>query len=323
MCTAIAFNKNGSFFGRNLDLEYNIGEKITFMPRNFPLVLRNGNTFEHHFAVIGTAHIAGGYPLFYDGINEHGVFCAALNFPKSAVYFSEKTGMENLAPFEIIPFVLSSCSNLGEAKELLKNVNILSTDFSDVLKSTPLHWFFGDKTGSITVESVETGLKIYENPVGVLTNEPPFEYQKLRLSEFCGLSPEEAENKFSENLILKPFSRGSGALGLPGDSSSCSRFVKSAFGKENAVSESPEESVSQVFHILESVSMIKGCVRLGDGKLEKTVYSSCADGENGIYYYKTYGNSRISGVDMKKEDFEGTELVSYPFKNEQDIFMQN
>ena len=135
MCTAIAFNKNGSFFGRNLDLEYNIGEKITFMPRNFPLVLRNGNTFEHHFAVIGTAHIAGGYPLFYDGINEHGVFCAALNFPKSAVYFPEKEGMENLEAFEIIPFVLSSCSNLGEAKELLKNVNILSTDFSDVLKA--------------------------------------------------------------------------------------------------------------------------------------------------------------------------------------------
>lgn len=323
MCTAVSFNKNGSFFGRNLDLEYSIGEKITVMPRNFPLEFQRKPTLEHHFAAIGAAHIAGGYPLFYDGINEHGVFAAALNFPKSAVYFSGKPGMENVASFEIIPLVLSSCSSLTEIKKILENVNVLSTDFSKILKSTPLHWFFGDKTGSITVESVETGLKIYENPVGVLTNEPPFEFQKLRLSELCGISAEESENRFSENLILKPFSRGSGALGLPGDFSSCSRFVKAAFGKENAVSETAEESVSQVFHILESVSMIKGCVRLTDGKLEKTVYSACADGENGVYYYKTYGNSRISAVSMKKENLDAAELVSYPFKTGQDIFLQN
>ncbi len=323
MCTAISFCKNGSFFGRNLDLEYNIGEKITFMPRNFLLKFKNGESFEHHFSAIGTAHIAGGYPLFYDGINEHGLFAAALNFPESAVYSSEKPGMKNIAAFEIIPFVLSLCSNLREAKNLLEKVNVLSTDFSKILKSTPLHWFFADKTGSITVEPLKEGLKIHENPIGVLTNEPPFEYHKLRLSEYMGLSPAEAENRFLKNLDLKPFSRGSGALGLPGDLSSCSRFIRAAFGKENAVSESPEESISQVFHILKSVSMIKGCVRLPEGKLEKTVYSACADGEKGIYYYKTYGNSRISAVDMKKENPEGTELVLYPFRTEQDILCWN
>ena len=323
MCTAISFCKNGSFFGRNLDLEYNIGEKITFMPRNFPLAFGNGKTFEHHFAVVGTAHAAGGYPLFYDGINEHGLFAAALNFPESAAYFPEKAGMENIASFELIPFVLSSCSNLCEVKKLIGNVNITSTDFSKILKSTPLHWFFADKTGSVAVESLENGIKIYENPAGVLTNEPPFEYHKLRLSEYTGLSAEETENRFSKNLDLKSFSRGSGAHGLPGDSSSCSRFIKAAFGKENAVSENPEESISQVFHILESVSMIKGCVRLPGGNLEKTVYSACADGEKGIYYYRTYGNSRISAVDMRKENLDGAELAAYPFKTGQDILFQN
>lgn len=323
MCTAIAFNKNGSFFGRNLDLEYEIGEKITFVPRNFPLGFKIGKVFEHHFAMLGTAHIAGGYPLFYDGINEHGLFAAALNFPESAVYFPEKEGMENVAAFEMIPFVLSLCSNIAEAKTLLKRVNVSSTDFSKVLKSTPLHWFFADKTGAITVEPLENGLEMYENPFGVLTNEPPFGYHKLRLSEFLGLSPKEPENRFSENLDLEPFSKGTGAFGLPGDSSSCSRFIKAAFGKENAISESHEESLSQVFHILESVSMIKGCVRLADGKFEKTVYSACADGENGIYYCKVFGNSRIFAVDMKKEDLEGTKIVPYPFKTEQDILFQN
>ncbi len=323
MCTAISYLKSGSFFGRNLDLEYNIGEKITFMPRNFPIEFKNGEISEHHFAVVGTAHTAGGYPLFYDGINEHGLFAAALNFPESAVYFAEKPGMENVASFEFIPWVLSRCSNLEEAKKLLGRVNILSTDFSKILKATPLHWFLADKTGAIAVEPLENGIKIYENKIGVLTNEPPFEYHKLRLTEFIGLSSEEAENRFSENLGLKQFSRGSGARGLPGDSSSCSRFVKAAFVKENSVSENPEESISQVFHILESVSMIKGCVRLADGKLEKTVYSACADGEKGIYYYKTYGNSRISAVDMKKEDLDGTELAAYPFRTEQDILFQN
>ncbi len=323
MCTAICFGASKNFFGRNLDLEYSFGENVTFLPRNFPLRFQKIPEIRRHFSIIGTAHISGGYPLFYDGINEHGLFAAALNFPESAVYNDEKTGAKNLASFEIIPWVLALCSNLKEAKAALENTNILSTDFSRELPATPLHWFFADKTGAITVEPLENGLKIYENPAGVLTNEPPFEFHEQNLRGYLGISPKEPENRFAEKLSLSPYSRGMGAVGLPGDFSSASRFIKAVFGNQNAASESREESVSAVFHILDSVAMIKGCLRLPEEKLEKTIYSSCADGENGVYYYKTYENSRISAVDMNREDLESDLLVFYPMMTKQDILRVN
>lgn len=291
MCTAIRFSSFGSFFGRNLDIEKSPEESVVFVPRNFPLRFVKIPEMRRHFSIAGTAYVAGGYPLFYDGINEEGVFCAALNFPESAFYSDEKPGMKNLASFEVIPWILASCSNLGEVKKVLENTNILNVDFSSGIKKTPLHWFFADKTGSIAAEPVENGLKIYNDPFGVLSNEPPFEIMK------------EIAEKEKE---------------IPGDFSSKSRFIKAAFGIKNAFSENRADSLSAAFHILDSVSVTKGCAE-GKEKEFRTEYTSCADGEKGVYYYKTYGNNRISAFDMKKENPESDLLISCPMFTEQDI----
>ena len=113
-------------------------------------------------------------------------------------------------------------------------------------------------------------------------------------------------------------------MGLPGDASSMSRFVRATFVKLNSVSGNSEaESVSQFFHILKSVEMQKGCVQLGEGLNEITVYSSCCNTDRGIYYYTTYDNSQICGVDMNKEDLDGTELIAYPLISGQKIIYQN
>lgn len=323
MCTAISLSSGKSFFGRNLDLEYSLGENIVVLPRNFPLRFLKIPELRRHFSIIGTAIFSKDYPLFYDGMNEHGLFGAALNFPENAAYFSEKPGAENVASFEVIPWILASCSNIAEAKAAFEHANILSTDFSKELSATPLHWFFADKTGSIAVEQTKKGLSVYKNPFGVLTNNPPFPFHSENIRGYLNLSPFEPENRFSKKLSLSPYSRGIGAVGLPGDFSSASRFIKAAFAKENSISKSLEEDVSAVFHILDSVAQIKGCVRFPEEKLEKTVYSICADGENGIYYYKTYENSRICAVDMQKENLENDLLVFYPMRTKQDIFRVN
>ena len=323
MCTAICFKQGGVFFGRNLDLEGTSEERIAVVPRNFPLRFLKVPELRRHFAIIGTVRISEGCPLFNDAMNERGLFGAALNFPESAVYNEEKPGFENIASFELISWVLASCSNLEEVKKKLEHANILSTDFSKNLKKTPLHWFFADKTGAISVEPLEKGLVVSENSTKVLTNEPPFEYHEQNLRGYLGISAEETENCFSKKLELLPYSRGMGAIGLPGDFSSASRFIKAVFAAENAVCESEEDCIAGFFHILDSVSMVKGCVRLPEGKLERTVYSSCADGKNGIYYYKTYENNRISAVDMKKENLESDLLISYPMFAKQDILWLN
>ncbi len=130
----------------------------------------------------------------------------------------------------------------------MENLNLTDTPFSDNLPLAQLHWIIADRDACITVESVQDGLKIYDNPVGVLTNNPPFNYQMFNLNNYMHLAPENHGNTFSKQLELDQYSRGMGAMGLPGDLSSQSRFVRVAFVKMNSLSgDSEAESVSQFF----------------------------------------------------------------------------
>lgn len=322
MCTAVFYNSSGAFFGRNLDLEYSGRESVVIVPEKFSLRFRNFPEPEKRFSVIGTAVAEEGFPLFYDGMNEHGLCGACLNFPGEAKYFPEKKGEKNIASYEVLPLVLRTCSNLSEAKSLLEHANILDTDFSRSFPATPLHWIFADKTGSFAAEPLENGLEITENPVGVLTNSPSFDFHIKSLENHLNLTPFEPENRFSKKLFLSPFSRGTGAFGLPGDSSSSSRFIKAAFMNLNSLS-GETDGITQLFHILGSVEQIRGTVRLSGGELEKTVYTACMDIEKRIYYYRTYENSRITGIRFFGEKFPGDGIISYPMRKKQDFLFEN
>lgn len=324
MCTAAVYKTKDCYFGRNLDFEFSYEETVTVTPRNYPFHFRKKGSLEHHYAMIGMAFVQDGYPLYYDATNEKGLSMAGLLFAGNADYKEEEAGKDNISPFEFIPWILGQCANISEVKELLKRIHLTAINFSEKLPLSPLHWLIADRESSITVEAVKEGLKIYDNPVGVLTNNPPFEMQMFYLNNFMGLSTETLTNQFAKELNLTTYSRGMGAMGLPGDLSSASRFVKAAFTKMNSRSgDSESESISQFFHILGSVEQQRGCVHMGEGKYEITIYSSCCNVDKGIYYYKTYENSQITGVDMYKENLEGTETVSYPLITGQQIKMQN
>ena len=325
MCTAATYQTKDFYFGRTLDYEFSYGDEITVTPRNYPFTFRDsGEMLDNHYALIGMAHVAGGYPLYYDAINEKGLGMAGLNFVGNAVYREKAEDKSNVAQFEFIPWVLAKCADLEEAKKLLSNVNITNTQFSRQLPTAQLHWIIADKSGCIVVESVEEGVKIYDNPVGVLTNNPPFPEQMFRLNDFMHLSPKSPENRFSKDLRLRTYSRGMGAMGLPGDLSSQSRFVKVAFTKMNAVSGDGEsESISQFFHILGSVDQQRGCCDVGDKEYEITLYTSCCNASKGIYYYTTYENHQISAVDMNRENLDASSLVRYPPITGEQIKYQN
>ena len=324
MCTAITYSTNNNYFGRNLDLEYSYKETVTITPRNYEFKFRKVGDLNNHYAMIGMAYVANNFPLYYDAINEKGLGMAGLNFPENADYKELVDGKINIAPFEFIPYVLSQCANIKEVKELLQNVNIAKINFSDELPVSPLHWIISNKEESITIESVKDGLKIYDNPVGVLTNNPTFDIQMFNLNNYISLSTEPPVNNFSKKLNLEKYSRGMGAMGLPGDLSSASRFVKATFTKMNSKSGASEsESISQFFHILGSVYQQRGLVHMGEGKYEITIYSSCCNMDKGIYYYTTYENSQITGIDMHKENLESSELINYELIKGQQIFMQN
>lgn len=324
MCTAISFLSHDHYFGRNLDLEYGYREQVTIVPRNFPLPFRTQPTLERHYAIIGMAHVAEGYPLYYDAINETGLGMAGLNFPGFAHYNRPCEGTDNISSFEFIPWILGRCATLKEARDLLANINLADIPFSDQFPLAPLHWIIADSSGAITVESTQEGLSVYENPVGILTNNPPFPYHMTNLAQYMALSPGVPENRFAPGVELYPFSRGMGAIGLPGDLSSPSRFVRAAFTKENSCCGSTEEEqVRQFFHILGAVSMVRGSLRLEGEKLELTRYTCCCNTRRGIYYYTTYENSRITAVDLHKEDLDGSCLIAYPLLNEDRFLLQN
>lgn len=324
MCTAVTYCTKDHYFGRTLDYEVSYGESVVIIPRNFPFVFRHTAPMEHHYAIIGMATVAGDYPLYYEATNEKGLSMAGLNFPGNADYKPLAAGKENVATFELIPWLLGQCATVAEAKVHLAEINLANTPFSEMFPVSPLHWILADRNEAITIESVKSGLQIYENPVGILTNNPPFDYQMTNLSNYLHLSTEQPENHFAPELGLAPYSRGMGMLGMPGDLSSASRFVRAAFTKLHSISGDTEsESISQFFHILGAVAQQRGCVHMGDGKYEITIYTSCCNTDRGIYYYTTYENSQITGVDMHRENLEGEKLIAYPLVTGQQIRMQN
>lgn len=324
MCTAITYQTKDHYFGRNLDLEYSYKESVTITPRNFPLHFRLADSLKTHYAMIGMAYVKDNYPLYYDATNEKGLSMAGLNFPDNAHYPEIEKSKENISPFELIPFLLGQCTCVGEVQKLLTRINVAHIPYSNELPLSPLHWLIADKEASITLEITKEGLFVYTNPIGVLTNNPPFPMQLFGLNNYMSLSVKPPYNNFSGNLHLESYSRGMGAMGLPGDFSSSSRFVRACFLKANSVSGTSEsESLSQFFHMLDAVSHPRGIVEIKEKEYEITLYSSCCNTSKGIYYYTTYENRQITGVDMHMEDINGNKLISYPLLTGQRIYMQN
>lgn len=320
MCTALTYQTDAFYFGRTLDYDFSYGETVTVMPRRFSLAFRHGGVLNEHYAVIGMAHVADGYPLYYDAVNEKGLGMAGLNFVGNAVYVSQADGT-SVAQYEFIPWVLSQYATVSEVKQALSAVTLTDSPFSCRYPAAQLHWIIADKTACITVESTKDGLNVYDNSVGVLTNNPPFPRQIQHYQTFRQLSNADPQ---TPPVDATAFSRGLGAVGLPGDLSSPSRFVRAAFMRAHALSGRDEaDSVGQFFHLLGTVEQVRGACKLGDDRYEITLYTSCCNAQSGVYYYTTYGNRRITAVDMHREDLDSTRLVSYPLMNQEDIKRQN
>ena len=324
MCTAATYKTKDFYFGRTLDYEISYGDQVVITPRNYVFDLREGGQLKNHYAMIGMACVMENYPLYYDAVNEKGLGIAGLNFVGNASYKKPVEGKDNITQFELIPWILGKCATVKEARQLLKNMNLIDTPFLPDLPVAQLHWIIADKEECITLESLEEGMKIYDNPVGVLTNNPPFDLQMFHLNNYLSLSPRQPENHFAPDAPLSTYSRGMGALGLPGDLSSQSRFARVAFTRAHSVSgDSEEESVSQFFHILGSVDQQRGCCEVAEGKYEITIYTSCCSAETGTYYYTTYENHQITAVDMKKEALDSDSLIRYPMILKGEIRRQN
>lgn len=313
MCTSISFPAH-ALFGRTLDLETSFGEQVVVTPRNYAFHFHHRPSVSNHFAMIGMASVVNQVQLYAEAANEKGLYMAGLNFPGNAFYFEQTDpGRENLAPYELIPLVLGTCATLAQARRLLENVHLTAEPFAPGYPAAPLHWHIADATGSLVAEPMDDGLHLYENPADVLTNNPPFPFQLMNLNNYQMLSPKPPENHFAPALDLRTYGQGMGAIGLPGDTSPMSRFVRAAFLRGNAVMDMDDPvRIEQFFHVLGGVSMVRGSVITPEGKNDETRYACCIDGACGVYYYKTYENSRINAVSLFDEDLDGEQPRLFP-----------
>ena len=324
MCTCIDFKTTDNYFGRNLDLEYRFNEKVVITPRGYEFKLKNGNVINTKSALIGMATVVNDYPLYAEASNESGLSMAGLYFPGNAKFFEPDASKLNLSPYELIPYLLGLYSTVSEVRGVFDNLNITNTAFMDNMPVTDLHWMISDGNDCIVVEQMQDGLKVYDNPLGVLTNNPPFDYHLINVNNYINLTPNCAKNRFSNKINLRQYGQGMGALGLPGDTSPASRFVRAAFNKLNSSCKGDEEeSVSQFFHILDSVAMVKGATVTAEGKYDITSYSCCINVSKGIYYYKTYTNNQITAVRMTDKEKNKKELSVYDLVEEQQIRYEN
>ena len=324
MCTCIDFKTKDFYFGRTLDLEYRYSEQVCVTPRKYEFNLMNGETIITKYAMIGMATIMDRYPLYYEASNEVGLSIAGLNFPKTCVYNNVDCDKLNLTPFELIPYFLGLFASVKEIKNVINNLNIINIPFKEGFPLSPLHWMISDCNESIVVEQTITGLHIYENKVGVMTNNPSFDYQLMNLNNYMNLTPKYGNNNFSNELDLTPYGVGMGAIGLPGDYSPSSRFVKACFIKQNSKCNDDElSSVTQFFHIMDSVSMVKGSVLTKDDKCDLTAYTCCINATKGIYYYKTYDNNQITAIKLNEKNINSKTLELYYLNENQNIKYEN
>ena len=322
MCTSIA-HCSGGYFGRTLDLPTPFGQQVIVTPRRFCFPFHLRPSLESHFAMIGMAAGVREYPLYAEAMNEKGLYMAGLNFPDNAFYPGEPFAPDAVAPYELIPLVLGSCETLAQARQLLETLPLAAIPFAPGYPLAPLHWQVADSTGAFVMEHTRDGIHIYDDPAGVLTNNPPFPFQMTNLAGYQNLTSQPVENRLIPGLPLEVYGQGMGAMGLPGDVSPMSRFVRAAVWKHPALwGEEELENVTQFFHILDGVSMVKGSVITPEGEPDLTLYACCCSARTQSYYYKTYTNNQICAVCMASCHLDGSELSIYPLQTTQQILWQ-
>lgn len=325
MCTCIAMKTRDVYFGRTMDIHYRFGEQVAVTPRGYRFPLKSGDELETWYAMIGMASVINGYPLYAEATNEKGLSMAGLNFPENAWYGDPIPGRRNLAPYEFMLWVLGTFADVEDVKRELSGIWITDSPFDSSTPTAPLHWMISDGSQSLVVEQTrESGFQVYDNPYHVLTNNPPFPFHTTNLNNYMNLTSLPPQNRFCSRLDLSAFGNGMGAMGLPGDNSPTSRFVRACFNSVNSVcGDTSEDSVSQFFHILDSVWLVRGSTKLKDNVCNITTYACCMNATRGIYYYKTYNNSQLTAVRLTDQNISAPSPTFYPLEEVGEVRYMN
>jgi choloylglycine hydrolase len=312
-CTGIQVKtKDDSFInGRTVEFGMPLQLNVIVIPRNYSFkgTLPNGASgliYQSKYAVVGGNTFDE--PAIIDGVNEKGLVAAAFYFPGYAQYSQRaQDNSQSLSPTEFPNWILTQFSTVDEVKQNLKSVAIAPTIPKGWPVMPPLHYVIYDRSGkSIVIEPIKGELKVYDNPLGVITNSPDFNWQMTNLVNYINLSPVNASPVTINGFKMQPFGQGSGLRGLPGDFTPPSRFVRAAIFSTNAISvKNATAAVFQVFHILNQFDIPVGAVRdVRNNQVipEFTLATTVKDPQNFRYYFRTFDDQTIKVINLKVFD---------------------
>lgn len=308
MCTTIGFShKNGQVFGRTLELGMILDNKILFVPKGQEIIKTATKTYKSKYNTLGSGFFT--IASFGDGINEMGLMASNNFFPSYATFSKNIIDkMVNTTTSHAFDYLLTRCRNVEEVIEESKKINLVEK-MSDE-ESSSNHFFFMDKKGNkVVLEPKDGKLVTYENPYGVLTNSPEFPWHITNLKNYINLRPENTiEGNFNGDRITQ-FGEGTGMLGMPGDFTPPSRFVRAAYYVSNTDKKLERNSaILQGFRILSQFDIPKGAIIDPVEKhQDETLYTSIMDTEKPSYFIKCHTN-----IDIQRFYLED-------FKNELDI----
>ena len=313
-CTGITLKSrdNATVVARTMDwsrTENNSMYVIVPRGRTHQSLLPDGTMDGLEFvSLYGYAGLAAAEPEFIiDGTNEAGLSAALFYFPEYGKYqpYNEDNKDISLADFQVVSWILSRFSTIDQVKQAINNVRIINVDKS----AGTVHWRITEPNGRQVVLEIVNGVpNFYENEIGVLTNAPGFPWQMTNLNNYVNLHPGGAGPTKFGPITLRSFGSGSGFLGLPGDFTPVSRFVRAAFLKTYSLEQDTAlDTVNQAFHILNNFDVPLGVQFAVGGAPNNmpsaTQWTVATDLKNMTIYYHTMYNRTIRSLDMKSIDF--------------------
>jgi choloylglycine hydrolase len=333
-CTSfiVKSSDNGYVYGRTLEFGIDLQSTAIAIPRNFNYQGTGidghvGKAWKTKYAAIGMNGIH--LPILVDGINEKGMTGGLLYAPNTAVYqeVTAETSANSIASYEMLAYALTNFATVEEVKTGFQDILINKTGHAPFNGAVPVHMTLHDAAGkSIVIEYNSGKLFVYDNPTGVMTNDPNFAYQLANIGLYANLSSKEANPLEINGASYNPPSSGSGLHGMPGDFLSPSRFIRAiAYSVSAPVNLTADKQVSTVFHILNNFDIPPGAIQLstknpyggGADGFEKTEWLSAADAKNLVYYVKTFENPTIQVLDMKKVNLDAKEIKTFKLQAEE------
>lgn len=331
-CTGITIKpKDGSvIFSRTLEFAIDTKSNLVVIPRNQTYVGTTpdgapGRSWKNQYAMIGMS--AFGMPITLDGFNEQGLHVGLFYYPSGyAQYmkYSPEVASETVAPWELGTYLLSNCANVEEARAAVKTVVVPPVVESHMGIVPGVHFVVTDAAGkSMVIEPTGGELKIHENPLGVMTNAPSFDWHMTNLTNYVNLSVNNVNELEIGTFDVHSAGQGTGLHGLPGDFTPASRFVRAAIFSKNAPAvETAREGVVQAFHLLNQFDIPPGSavgITNGVKDFDYTLWTGSSDLKNLRYHFRTFDNSQIRMVDLKQCDLDAKEIKTYSIAGGQPI----